>query len=147
MPYPLPVFHFKVTCPDFFPNEEIGFSEITGLTQEVQPIEYRHGAMPEQHSMKMPGLRKFNNIVMKRGLMKGNSDFFNWLKTVKGNTIDRPSVLLIALCDEEDNPVMSWKAFKPFPIKIEGPQLKASGNEVAIESIELACERVELEVS
>jgi phage tail-like protein len=145
MPYPLPVFHFKVTCDQF--TGEMGFSEITGLTQEVQPIEYRHGAMPEQHSIKMPGLRKFNNLVMKRGIIKGNGDFFNWLKTVKGNTIIRPETMIISLCDEEDNPVMQWKAFRPFPIKIEGPQLKASGNEVAIESIELACERVELEVA
>lgn len=144
MPYPLPVFYFNVACDQF--TGEMGFSEVTGLTQEIQMVEYRHGASKDQFPIKMPGLRKFANIMLKQGIVKGNNDFYIWLSTVKGNTIVRPESIIISLRDEEDQPVMSWVAYNPFPVKIEGPQLKASGNEVAIASIELAVERVEVQI-
>jgi phage tail-like protein len=35
---------------------------------------------------------------------------------------------------------MTWKANNCFPVKMEGPGLKATGNEVAIETLELAHE-------
>ena len=61
----------------------IGFSEVTGLTQENQAIEYRDGSFPEYSSIKMPGLRKFSNIVMKRGVVKSDTEFFLWLSSIK----------------------------------------------------------------
>ena len=61
------------------------------------------------------------------------------MNTVKLNTIERRD-LTISLLDEEHNAVVVWKAHNAFPVKVEGPGLKASGNEVAIESIELAHE-------
>jgi phage tail-like protein len=138
--YPLPVFHFTVE----WQGTRIGFSEVTGLIQENQAIEYRDGSFPEYSSIKMPGLRKFNNITMKRGIVKGDNEFFKWLNTVKLNTVQRRD-LIISLLNEEHMPVMVWKVHNAFPVKVEGPQLKASGNEVAIESIEVAHEGLELQ--
>lgn len=137
--YPLPTFHFTVE----WGGERIGFSEVTGLTQENQAIEYRDGSFPEYSSIKMPGLRKFSNITMKRGIIKSDNDFFKWLSTVKMNTVERRN-LIISLRDEKLNPVMVWNVSNAFPVKVEGPQLKASANEVAIESIEVAHEGLEL---
>lgn len=138
--YPLPVFHFRVE----WGGTRIGFSEVSGLTQEIQAIEYRDGSFPEYSSIKMPGLRKYSNITLKRGVIKSDNDFFNWLSTVKLNTIERRD-LTISLLNENHEPVMVWKIHHAFPVKVEGPQLKASGNEVAIESIELAHEGLEVE--
>jgi phage tail-like protein len=138
--YPLPVFHFRVE----WGGTRIGFSEVTGLTQEVQAIEYRDGSFPEYSSIKMPGLRKFSNITLKRGVIKADNDFFKWLSTIKLNTVERRD-LTISLLDEAHNPVMTWRALNAFPVKVEGPQLKASGNEVAIEAIELAHEGLEVQ--
>ena len=138
--YPLPVFHFTVQ----WGGTRIGFSEISGLTQENQAIEYRDGSFPEYSSVKMPGLRKFANIVAKRGIVKADNEFFIWLSTVKLNTVERRD-LIISLLDENHTPVMVWKAHNAFPVKVEGPGLKASGNEVAIESIEIAHEGLELQ--
>ncbi|MEI6276674.1 MAG: phage tail protein [Prolixibacteraceae bacterium] len=137
--YPLPVFHFSVD----WGGNRIGFSEVTGLTQENQAIEYRDGSFPEYSSIKMPGLRKFSNITLKRGVIEHDNDFFAWLNTIKLNTVERRD-LTIKLLNQEHNPVMVWKVLRAFPVKVEGPQLKASGNEVAIESIELAHEGLEL---
>lgn len=133
--YPLPVFHFTVE----WAGKRVGFSEVSGLTQENQAIEYRDGSFPEYSSIKMPGLRKFSNIVAKRGIVDGDNDFFNWLSTIKLNTAERRN-LVISLLNEKHEPVMVWKVLNAFPVKVEGPALKASGNEVAIESIELAHE-------
>jgi len=138
--YPLPVFHFNVE----WGGKRVGFSEVSGLTQENQAIEYRDGSFPEYSSIKMPGLRKFNNITLKRGIVKSDNEFFKWLSTVKLNTVERRDIV-ISLLNEEHQPVMVWKVQNAFPVKVEGPQLKALGNEVAIESIEVAHEGLELQ--
>ena len=92
----------------------------------------------------MPGLRKYNNITLKRGVIKADSYFFKWLSTVKLNTIERRDIT-ISLLNESHDPVMVWKVLNAFPVKVEGPQLKAAGNEVAIESIEVAHEGLEVD--
>jgi phage tail-like protein len=138
--YPIPVFHFTVQ----WGGDRVGFSEVSGLTQENQAIEYRDGSFPEYSSIKMPGLRKFSNVTLKRGIVKGDNQFFKWLSTVKLNTVERRD-LIVNLLNEEHQPVMVWKVMRAFPVKVEGPGLKASGNEVAIESIELAHEGLELQ--
>lgn len=138
--YPLPVFHFTVD----WGGSRVGFSEVTGLNQENQAIEYRDGSFKEYSSVKMPGLRKFANVVLKRGIIRGDNQLFQWLSTIKLNKVERRD-LVISLLNEQHEPVMVWKILNAFPVKVEGPQLKAAGNEVAIESIELAHEGLEVQ--
>lgn len=138
--YPIPVFHFRVE----WGGKNIGFSEVAGLTQELQVIEYRDGNSPDYSTIKMPGLHKYNNVTLKRGIAKSDNDFFKWLNTVKLNTIERRD-LTISLLNENHEPVMVWKANNAFPVKVEGPALKASGNEVAVESVEIAHEGLTLQ--
>ncbi len=140
--YPLPVFHFKVD----WGGTKIEFSEVSGLNIEAQVIEYRDGASPEYTMRKMPGLVKYGNITLKRGIFKSDNDYYKWLNTIKMNTVERRDIT-ISLLDEEHNPVMVWKVKNAFPVKIEGPGLKASGNEVAIESIEVAHEGLTIETT
>lgn len=138
--YPLPAFHFTVE----WGGTRVGFSEVAGLVQENQAIEYRDGSFPEYSSIKMPGLRKFNNVTLKRGIVKSDNDLFKWLSTVKLNTVERRD-LVISLLNEEHQPVMVWKVQNAFPVKVEGPALKASANEASIESIEIAHEGMEVQ--
>ena len=90
--------------------------------------------------LKFPGLQKFSNLTMKRGIVADNNEFYAWWK----ETIDLANVprrnITIKLLNEKQEPVMVWKAVKAWPVKVEGPGLKATGNEVAIESIEVAHE-------
>lgn len=137
--YPLPVFHFSVQ----WGGTRIGFSEVSGLTQENQVIEYREGSSPEFSVQKLAGLRKVSNITLKRAVIKGDNEFFNWLSTVRLNKVERRDIV-ISLLNEEHQPVVVWTVHNAFPCKVEGPALKASGNEVAIESIELAHEGLEI---
>ena len=133
--YPIPKFHFQVQ----WGGTRIGFSEVTGLTIENEVIEYREGSSPEYNKIKMPGLHKFGNITLKRGIFASDNDYFNWLNTVKLNTIERRD-LIISLLNENHEPVVSYKVKQAWPVKLQAPDLKSDANEVAIESIELAHE-------
>lgn len=133
--YPLPKFHFQVE----WGGASIGFTEVSGLDVQTDPIEYRDGASPEYTKIKMPGMQKYSNITMKRGSFQGDNDFFVWWNTVALNTIERRNVT-ISLLNESHEPVVVWKVKNAWPIKVQSTDLKADGNEVAIETIELAHE-------
>lgn len=133
--YPLPKFHFQVE----WGGTKIGFTEVSGLDVETEVIEYRHGASPEYSKTKMPGMQKFGNITMKRGTFKSDNEYFNWWNSVKLNTIERRD-LTIKLLDENHDPVVTWKVKNAWPTKVQSTDLKADGNEVAIESVEIAHE-------
>ena len=131
--YPLPKFHFQVQ----WGGTRIGFTEISGLDVETEVIEYRDGASPEYSKMKIPGMQKFGNVTMKRGVFASDNDYFNWWNTVSLNTIERRDVT-VSLLNEQHEPVVVWKIKNAWPAKIGSTDLKADGNEIAIESIELA---------
>ena len=133
--YPLPKFHFQVE----WGGANLGFTDITGLDVETEVIEYRDGASPEYVKTKMPGMQKFSNITMKRGTFKGDNDYFKWWNTVALNTIERRDVT-VSLLNEKHEPVVVWKIKNAWPTKVQATDLKSTGNEVAIESIELTHE-------
>ena len=111
---------------------------------EIEPIEYRHGASPEYHKTKMPGMQKFSNITMKRGSFATDNEYFEWMNTVKLNTIERRDIT-ISLLNEEHEPTVVWKVKRCWPMKIQSTDLKSDGNEVAIESMEIVHEGLTLE--
>jgi phage tail-like protein len=133
--YPLPKFHFRVE----WGGAKIGFSEVSGLSVETDVVEYRDGSSPEFHKIKMPGMQKFGNITMKRGIFQGDNDFFKWWNTVALNTIERRDVT-ISLLNENHEPVAVWKIKNAWPSKVQSTDLKSDDNGVAIETIELAHE-------
>lgn len=140
MSYPLPAFHFSVD----WGGTQLAFSEVTGLNIEVQVIEYRDGLSPEFSTVKMPGLKKYGNITLKRGVFANDNEYYEWLQTIKMNKPERRDVI-VNLLDEEHAPVMSWKIINAWPAKITSPDMKASGNEAAIETLEIAHEGVSIE--
>jgi phage tail-like protein len=133
--YPIPKFHFQVQ----WGGTRVGFTEVTGLDMQVEVIEYREGSSLEYHKVKMPGLQKFSNLTLKRGTIPGDSDFYKWINTINLNTAERRDII-ISLLNEMHAPVMTWKAKNAFPVKVQASDLKSDGNEVAIETLELAHE-------
>jgi len=142
--YPLSKFHFEVGWNGESGTEQVGFTEASGFDHQIDPIEYRHGFSPQYHKTKMPGLQKFSNITLKRGTFKGDNGFMKWLITVALNKIERRN-LTISLLNEEHKPVITWKINQAWPIKVQCTDLKADGNEVAVETIELAHEGLTVE--
>jgi phage tail-like protein len=88
-------------------------------------------------------MHKFSNITLKRGSMNGDSDFYKWINTISLNTAERRDII-ISLLNETHAPVITWKAKNSFPVKVQASDLKSDGNEVAIETLELAHEGLNL---
>ena len=133
--YPLPKFHFRVE----WGGTRIGFTEVTGLEVSTDVIEYRDGASPDYSKIKMPGMQKFGNITLKRGIFKGDNEYYNWWNTHALNTIERRDIT-ISLLNESHEPVVVWKIKNAWPVKVQSTDLKGDGNEVAVETIEIAHE-------
>lgn len=134
--WPLPKFYFMV---DWGDQTDIAFQEVSGLDTESQPIEYRHGNSPKFSTIKMPGMIKSGNVTMKKGTFVNDNKFWDWYSQIKLNTIERIPVT-IKLLDEAGAPTMTWTLENAWPTKITGTDLKSDGNEVAVETIEIAHE-------
>ena len=140
--YPVPAYHFIVD----WGGTRVSFMEVSGLNIMVDVTEFREGGDPGQVAHKMPGFTRYSNITLKRGIIKGDNDFFTWMNTKSLNQIERRD-LIIQLLNENHQPIMSWKAVNAFPVKLSGPVLSANANDVAIEELELAHEGLIVEVS
>ena len=140
--YPLPKFHFQVD----WGGTKLGFSEVSGLNVETQVIEYRDGIMPEYSKVKMPGMQKYGSLTLKRGMFQSDNEFYDWWNTVKQTKIERRDIT-ISLLNEEHEPVMTWKVKNAWPTKVQSTDLKADGNDVAIETLELAHEGLAMEMA
>jgi phage tail-like protein len=119
------------------------FSECSGLTAEGDAVDYREGTDLQPNVRKLVGLRKYSNITLKRGYTPDKS-LWAWYNNIFAGVPDRRNVTII-LMDEAHVPVLRWHAENAWINKIEGPSFKASGNEIAIESVELVHEGLTIE--
>jgi len=124
---------------------DVKFLEVSGLG-ETPVIEYRHGDSPVFYPIKMPGLGKVGNVTMRKGIFASDQKFRQWFSGITMNTIARRSVV-INLLDETGAPKMVWTLHNAWPIKITGADLKSTGDEVAVETLELAFESLEFKAS
>jgi len=138
--WPMAKFYFKV----IWGSTEITFQEVSGLDAETQVIEYRRDNSPVFSTVKMPGIAKNGNISMKKGVFKSDNSYLDWYNQVKANTIKRMPVT-ISLLDESGSPTMTWKLLNAWPTKISATDMKSDGNEIAVESIEIAHEGITIE--
>ena len=137
---PRPKFRVSVRFGD---GNAAKFQEVSGSDREGLRVEYRHGNNPIFYPIKMPGLGKVGNVTMRKGIFVGDAKFWAWYNEIKMNTSKRGTVV-IDLLDETGTPTMVWTLNKAFPTKIADADRKAEGNDVAIESLELTYETIEL---
>lgn len=136
--WPLPSFYFKVSVTDV---GDISCSEVSGLETEYDMIEYRAGDSPIFTKQKMPGMRKASDVTLKKGVFKDDKAMWDWINSIKLNTIKRATVT-ISLLDESGKPVKTWELTNAWPKKITVEGFKADGNTAAIETLILAHEGV-----
>ncbi len=142
--YPLTALHFSV---DFGGQTGLSFSEVSGLTAEVEVVEYRGGFDPNPFVGKQPGLKKAGNVTLKRGIMDKAAAAVLYERYAQAQTaaFTREEVT-ISLLNSTRGIAMTWTLTQAWPVKIEGPGLKSTGTDVAIESVELACEAIKVTV-
>lgn len=105
-------------------------------------IEYREGS-DRGGVRKLPGLTKFSNVVLKRGIT-ASRDLWNWRKIVINGEVDRRFGNIVVL-GEDRNPLATFRFREGWPSKWEGPKLNAKANEVAIETLEITHEGFDVE--
>jgi phage tail-like protein len=137
--WPMPKFRFEV---DLGPElKGVPFQEVSGMDVENQVIEYRKSDSKHFSSEKMPGIMKYGNITMKRGVFINDNSFWEWHNEISMNTIKRRTVF-IKLLDENGKVTMQWQLVNAWPTKITSTDLKSDGNEIAIETLEIAHEQL-----
>ena len=134
--YPLVGYRFNV----HFKGQDIPFTEVSGLEIERQAITYRDGLGVKY----MPGMDQPIKLTLKKGVVKGDNNFFSWINSITLNAVDKHHII-ISLLDDENKPVVSWNIQNAFPTKLSAPTLDAKSNEVAIESLELMADALRIE--
>ena len=134
--WPTPKFHFSV---DLGHGGTASFSEVSGMNVEPQIIEYQFGDDKNFTRAIMPRLKKNDNVTLKKGIFKGDTVFRDWYNKITMNTLERTDVK-ITLMDEKGGVLMLWTLKNAWPTHITVTDLKADGNEVAVETLELAHE-------
>ncbi len=137
--WPIPKFRFEVDLGTELKG--VSFQEVSGMDVENQIIEYRKSNSPLFSTEKMPGITKYGNVTMKRGVFVNDNTFWNWHAQITKNTIKRTTVL-IKLLDENGAVTMQWRLENAWPTKITSTDLKSDGNEVVIDTIEIAHEQL-----
>jgi phage tail-like protein len=120
------------------------FAEVGGLTADGDSVEYREGSDVQPNVRKLSGLRKYVNITLKRGYSQDRS-LWQWYQNILNGIDDRRNVTVVLL-NERREAVLRWHAENAWINKIEGPALKASSNDVAMESLELVHEGLSIEM-
>lgn len=118
---------------------QAGFSDVTIPDISTDPIEYREGN-EDTTVRKLPGLTKYGNLTLKWGITD-SMELFEWRKLViQGKTDEARKNIAVILQDEIGNEAARWNFREAWPIKYDAPDLSAKGNDVAIETIEIAHE-------
>ncbi len=127
-------------------DQVAGFQEVSGLDSENTPIEYRDGSDAMNTVRKLPGIESYPNLMLKRG-MTGSLALWEWRKEVRDGSSAFPPVrdVVIHLQDEQHQNVFQWRLTNAWCTKLTGPTLNATSNEIAIEMMELAYDRIDAE--
>jgi phage tail-like protein len=136
---PMPKFNFEVDLGTEL--RAVPFQEVSGLEAESQVIEYRNGNSPLFSTQKMPGIAKYGNVTLKRGVFVNDDAFAKWYSKIMMNTITKQTIL-IKLLDETGKITMQWQLNNAFPTKLTSTDLKSDGNEIAIDTLEIAHEQL-----
>lgn len=135
---PLPAYSFRATVG----GQSAGFSEVSGLAIERDQVTYSHGLSHwEGESLITYASKKHRQISLKRGVVAGDGSFFEWL--VGADAEARPMEL--SLVDADGAPQVTWRIKAAIPIRMTGPTMSASSNEVAIDSLDVMVAGVSVE--
>ena len=141
--WPLPKFYFSV---DIGEATDLSFQEVSGLDIDTDVIEYRHGNSPVHSTIKMPGLMKYSDITLKKGVFSTDNLYYDLINKIKLNTYERLTVV-IRLLDETNTARMTWTLTNAFPKQITPTDMNSQSSEAAIETIVFAHEGLTVEAA
>lgn len=140
MNYPLPRNHFQVE----WGGTNLGFCEVSGLSIEMNAPRFREGKSPENSSVSMPGQVSYPPLILKRAVVKGDNEFYQWFSLSKLNTTERRDIT-ISLLNERHEPAVTWKFKNAFPVRLDYSTLDAHSSEPMMEMLEIRHEGMTVE--
>jgi phage tail-like protein len=117
-----------------------GFKSLSGMDSETEVIEFKQGN--DKVVRKKPGRTTYANIVLERGYT-ATDDLWQWRKNIEDGIIDRRSGSIIILDQDLETEVARYNFFEAWPCKWYVPDMDSTASNMAIEKIELACEKIE----
>jgi phage tail-like protein len=121
------------------------FSEASGIEATMSPRAIREGGR-NFGQIQRPGPTAFGSLSLKRGVTSVQ-DLFTWFDLVANR--ERFGRLLNGQIDiySGTDIAFSWMLVNVLPVKFKGPDLSASGTQVAIEELQVAYEQLSLQVA
>lgn len=119
---------------------QAGFSEVTIPDSSNDVVDYREGNHPPT-TRKLPGLVKYGNVTLKWGITNSLELYEKWrLPVEEGKVASARKNMAIILMSDDGTPSARWEFHNAWPTKYDAPDLSAKGNDVAIETLEIAHE-------
>ena len=138
--YPSPAFRFKLRLADGGVNDDAAFAEMSGLDAEIEVEEIKEGG-ENAFIHRIPGRAKFGNLVLKRGILAGNSRLAIWcmdaLESARYSSV-RCYGLSIFLLDEAGDTLLAWHCVRAWPVKWQVKPFDSAQNQVAVDTLEFA---------
>ena len=137
---PLRKFRFRLEIDGI---EQAAFSEVAIGDAASDPLEYLQGNEPPT-TRKLGGLTKFANVTLKRGITD-SMELTDWHQLiVGGDTLQREirKTVVIRIQNEAGDDIAAFEVARAWPTKFDPSDLNGTGNEVAIDSLELANEGI-----
>ena len=123
--------------------DQAGFSEVTMGDLSTDPIEYREGDEPTT-VRKLNGLNKYANIVLKFGITD-STELADWHQMVVDDSTALPDVrksVVVRVQNEAGEEKAAFEIVRAWPCKYDPSDLNATGNEAAIDTLELCNEGI-----
>jgi len=119
---------------------QAGFSDCSGFGSNVEVVEYREGG-DTPTVRKLPGKASYPDITLKYGITNSR-ELYDWHLAAVNGAVDRRNGSII-LQDDLGVEQVRWNFFSAWPSKYAAPEMNAKGNDVAIDSLTVSCERLE----
>jgi phage tail-like protein len=131
---------FSITIDGY---EIASFSELQGITTQVDVVDWIESSDKEILMRKLPGKRTPPTVQLKRG--KNNSmELWTWHESVlMGDMAAARKSCSLVMYDSQGKPVARYHMEHAWPSKIEIGGLKAGSSEVLMESVTLVCEHIQ----
>ncbi|TMU74669.1 phage tail protein [Pseudomonas fluorescens] len=133
--YPIPTYRYRVAVGD----QEMAFSAVSGLEVSYETIEYKDGT---GGVFRMPGQGAAVNITLRRGMVVGKSQLYDWISSISLNQVEKKDISVSLTNASGSELLVTWNISNAFPTKLSSPNFDASSNEVAIEELSLLADAV-----
>jgi phage tail-like protein len=120
---------------------DIRFSKVSGIGSHIDTQPLNEGGQ-NLYTHRLPTRIQYDNLVLERGMAIGSllvDEFDATMSLYKFN----PSNVLVTLLDETGLPISGWLFMTAYPVKWTISDFVADQNQVVIETMELAYQRMQ----